>query len=122
VIEPSNDPGLISRAVALGVAGVAGVARLTPGAGVEAATYFAGGKTLGVVVQKDQVRVHVVLSQLPIAQVTERVREAAQRVLRALGAERPVEVVVEDLEVEQLPRIRRSVPLSQPKARTPRVR
>jgi hypothetical protein len=111
VIEPSNDPGVISQAVALGVAGVAGVARLTPGAGVEAATYFAGGKTVGVVVRQDQVRVYIVLSQLPIAQVTERVREVAQRVLGALGAERPVEVVVEDLEVEQLPTIPHSFAL-----------
>jgi hypothetical protein len=111
VIERSKDPGVIAQAVALGVAGVAGVARLTSGAGVEAATYWAGGKTIGVVVRQDQVRVHIVLSQLPIAQVTEGVREAAQRVLEALGAERPVEVVVEDLEVEQLPTIPHSFAL-----------
>ena len=116
MIESSSDPGVISLAVALGVAGVAGVARLTPGAGVEAATYFAGGKTVGVVVRQDQVRVYIVLSQLPIAEVAERAREAAQRVLRALGAERLVEVVVEDLEIEQLPTILRSTALpSQPK-------
>jgi hypothetical protein len=111
VIESSNDPGVIAQAVALGVAGVAGVARLSPGAGVEAATYFAGGKTVGVVVRQDQVRVHIVLGQLPIAEVAERAREAAQRVLRALGAERPVEVVVEDLDVEQLPTIPHSFAL-----------
>ena len=111
MIEPSNGPGVIAQAVALGVAGVAGVARLTSGAGVEAATYFAGGKTVGVVVRQDQVRVHIVLSQLPIVEVAERAREAAQRVLRALGAERPVEVVVEDLEVEQLPTIPHSFAL-----------
>jgi hypothetical protein len=78
VIESSDDPGVIAQAVASGVAGVAGVARLTSGVGVEAATYFAGGKTVGVVVRQDQARVHIVLSQLPIAQVTERVREVAQ--------------------------------------------
>ena len=111
MIESSNDPGVISQAVALGVAGVAGVARLTPGAGVEAATYFAGGKTVGVVVRQDQVRVHIVLSQLPIVEVAERARAAAQRVLGALGAERRVEVVVEDLEVEQLPTIPHSFAL-----------
>jgi hypothetical protein len=122
VIERSDDPGVIARTVALGVAGVAGVARLTPGAGgVEAATYYAGGRTIGVVVLKDQVAVHVVVSELPIARITERVREAAQRVLRAIGAERPVEVVVEDLEVEQLPRILPSTILPPLQARTPRV-
>jgi hypothetical protein len=120
VIEPFKDPGVISRAVALGVGGVAGVVRLTPGAGVEAATYFGGGKSVGVVVRKDQLRVHIVVSQLPIAQVTERVREAAQRVLGALGAERPVEVVVEDLEVEQLPP--HSIALPPAKTRTLRLR
>jgi hypothetical protein len=120
VIESSQDPGVISQAVALGVAGVAGVARLTAGAGVEAATYFAGGKTVGVVVRKDQLRVHIVVSQLPIAEVSERVREAAQRVLGALGAERPVEVVVEDLEVEQLPPP--SIALPPAKTRPLRVR
>ncbi|MDQ6743328.1 MAG: hypothetical protein M3Z97_10540, partial [Candidatus Dormibacteraeota bacterium] len=61
MIESSHDPGVISQAVSLGVAGVAGVARLTSGIGVEAATYFAGGKTVGVVVRQDQVRVHIVL-------------------------------------------------------------
>ncbi len=111
MIESSNNPGVIAQAVALGVAGVAGVARLTSGTGVEAATYFAGGKTVGVVVRQDQVRVHIVLSQLPIVEVAERARAAAQRVLGALGAERRVEVVVEDLEVEQLPTIPHSFAL-----------
>lgn len=121
MIKRSNDPGLIAQAVAMGVAGVAGVARLTAGSGVEAATYYAGGKTIGVVVREDQVRLHVVVSELPIAPVTERVRAAAQRVLRAHGAERPVEVVVEDLELQRLPKTLPSTILSPPKTRAVRV-
>ncbi len=122
MIDRSNNPGVIAQAVAFGVAGVAGVARLSPGAAVEAATYFAGGKTIGVVVRRDEVVVHVVVSELPLVQVTERVRKAAQRVLRALAAERPVEVVVEDLELEQLPTIRSSTVLPPLQSRTVRVR
>jgi hypothetical protein len=122
VIEPSDDPGAIARAVALSVAGVAGVGRLTSGTGVEAATYFAGGKTTGVVVRRDQVRVHIVVSELPLADVTERVREAALQVLQALSVQSPVEVVIEDLEVEQLPRILPSTVLPPSKTRTTRVR
>jgi len=122
VIERSDHPGVIAQEVALGVAGVPGVARLSAGGAVEAATYFAGGKTAGVVVRDDQVVVHIVVNELPIAQVTEHVREVAQEALQALGAARPVEVVVEDLEVEQLPRILHSTALPPLKARMARVR
>lgn len=65
---------------------------------------YAGGKTLGVVVRQDLVRLHIVVNELPLVGVAERVRDTVQRALRALGAERPVEVVVEDLELDQLPR------------------
>lgn len=122
MIERSDHPGVIAQEVALGVAGVPGVARLSPGGAVEAATYFAGGKTAGVVVREDQVVVHIVVNELPIAQVTEQVREVAQEALRAFGATRTVEVVVEDLEVEQLPRIIRSTTLPPLRARMARVR
>ncbi|PZR85738.1 MAG: hypothetical protein DLM67_25240 [Candidatus Nephthysia bennettiae] len=103
MIERTSDPGLIAQTVALHLAGLAGVARLTAGAGAEAATYYAGGKTLGVVVRQDLVRLHIVVLELPLVGVAERVRETVQRALRALGAERPVEVVVEDVELDQLP-------------------
>lgn len=38
MIERTSDPGLIAQTVALQVAGLGGVAYLTAGAGVEAAT------------------------------------------------------------------------------------
>ncbi|MDQ6899790.1 MAG: hypothetical protein M3072_09810 [Candidatus Dormibacteraeota bacterium] len=122
MIGRSEDRGVIAKAVALGVAGVPGVARLSPGGAVEAATYFAGGKLAGVVIREDQVVIHIVVNELPIARVSEHVREVAQQALRALGAARPVEVVVEDLEVEQLPRILGSTALSPSKVRMARVR
>ncbi len=122
MIERSSDPGPIAQAVAAGVAGVAGVARLTAGAGVEAATYYAGGKTIGVVVRKDQVTVHIVVMELPVARVAERVREAALEVLRALGTQHAVEVVVEDVELDKLPEIPHSAVLPRAKARRGWVR
>ncbi|MDQ6772230.1 MAG: hypothetical protein M3024_04460 [Candidatus Dormibacteraeota bacterium] len=103
MIARSSDPGRIAQALALQVAGSGGV-QLTAGAGVEAATYYAGGKTIGVVVRPDTVRIHIVISELPVARVAERVRETVQRALHELGAERPVEVVVEDVEMDRLPR------------------
>jgi hypothetical protein len=101
VIERSEDRGTVARAVAVGVARLA---RLTPGAGVEAATHFAGGKTLGVVITEDRIEVHVAVRELPVAQAAERVREAARQALGALRAERPVDVLVEDVDIDRLPR------------------
>ncbi len=103
MIEQSDDPGLIARTAAAYVAALGGLAYLTAGDGVEAATHYAGGKTVGVVVRPDLVRIHIVVRELPIAAVVERVRETTQRALGTLGAERPVEVVVEDVELDQLP-------------------
>ncbi len=66
---------------------------------VEAATYGAGEKVTGVVVDPDEVQVHIVarypLTE-PIPAIAERVRERV-----ALQAGRPAMVIVEDLEVEQ---------------------
>jgi hypothetical protein len=105
VIERSQDRGTIARAVAVAVAGLA---RLTPGSGVEAATHFAGGKILGVVVADDRIEVHVAVRELPVAQAAERVREAARRALGALRAQRPIDVLVEDLDIDSLPSFLRS--------------
>lgn len=122
MIERSSAPGPIAQAVAAAIAGVADVARLTAGAGVEAATYYAGGKTIGVVVGKDQITVHIVVMELPVARVAERVREAALEVLGALGARHAVDVVVEDVELDQLPDVPRSAMLPPAKARRGTVR
>lgn len=66
----------------------------------EAATYGAGEKVSGVVVDPDEVRVHIV-ARYPLAEplpaLAERVRERVA--LRSEG--RPTTIIVEDLEVEQ---------------------
>lgn len=96
------DPGPVARTVAARVAGVPGVAGLSGGQGVEAATYYAGGKTTGVVMHEGIVAVHVVVDVLPVGAVAERVREAAEGALAGLGCSARVEVVIEDVLVSGL--------------------
>jgi len=90
----------LAREVAAAVAQTDGVARLTPGRGVEAATYYPGGKTQGVVVTGEG---SVVISALPVVKVVERVQRAVGDVLARYGEPRRVGVVVEDLVLERLP-------------------
>ena len=49
------DRAVLAAAVAAALARVPGVARLSPGTGVEVATQFAGGKVVGVGVRGDAV-------------------------------------------------------------------
>ena len=98
----------LARAVAAGVVKTAGVARLSPGHGVEAATYYPGGKIQGVIVRDDgSVEVHVVLAALPVADVVERVQRSVEEGARAGCGGQPrvcrVDVVVEDLMLDRLP-------------------
>ena len=77
-----------------------GVHSLGTGRYAEAATYGPGEKVTGVVVDRYEVRVHIVVRYPlvePIPALAERVRERVAA--RAEG--RPTTVVVEDLEVEQ---------------------
>jgi len=97
------DLGHVARTVAARIAGVPGVAGLSAGLGVEVATYYAGGKTAGVVVHDGVVAVHVVIETLPVAAVAERVRQAAQNGLTELGCTARVDVVIEDVVLGGLP-------------------
>jgi hypothetical protein len=95
----------ISTAVRDAALGVPGVAALTGGPGVEVATRFPGGKVSGVRLGAE-VEVHVVLDRLPVEPVAERVRRAVRAAARAAGApDRPVRVVVDDLEPVALARV-----------------
>ena len=102
-IPTTNDRATLAQAVAAGVLAVPGVARLSGGRGVEAATLYPGGKVVGVVADEQAVRVHVVAGQLPLAPLVQEVRAAVAIVLAGLGAARVVDLVVEDLELDQLP-------------------
>jgi hypothetical protein len=93
----------LAQAVAAAVGAVPGVARLTGGGGVEAATLYPGGKVIGVVVDAHAVTVHVVAGELPLASLITRVQAAVAAVLADLGASQAVDLVVEDLDLPQLP-------------------
>jgi hypothetical protein len=80
------------------VRAVPGVARLAPGTAAEVATYFAGGKVVGVRLVGDTVRVHVVVDRLPAPPVAAQVEAAVLAVLAGAGDPRPVQVVVEDVD------------------------
>ena len=90
----------LARAIREAALATTGVHSMGNGRYVEAATYGAGEKITGVVVDPDEVRVHIVaLYPLvePIPALAERVRESVTP--RAGG--RPTTIVVEDLEVQQ---------------------
>jgi hypothetical protein len=93
----------LAQAVAAAVGAVPGVARLTGGSGVEAATLYPGGKVVGVVVDAHTVTVHVVAGELPLASLIARVRAVVVAVLADLGAGQAVDLVVEDLDLPKLP-------------------
>ncbi|MDP9426366.1 MAG: hypothetical protein M3P37_10135 [Actinomycetota bacterium] len=90
----------LARAVRETALATAGVHSMGSGRYAEAATYGAGEKVTGVVVDPSSVRVHIIarypLTE-PIPSLAERVRERVA--LRTEG--RPAMIVVEDLEVEQ---------------------
>ena len=102
-IPSTVDRSTLAQAVAAGVLAVPGVARLSGGRGVEAATLYPGGKVVGVVADDQAVRVHVVAGRLPLGPLVQEVRAAVAIVLAGLGAARVVDLVVEDLELDQLP-------------------
>jgi hypothetical protein len=100
---PRLDRGAVARAIAAGVVNVPGVLRLDQGSGVEVATYWPGGRTIGVVLRSDRLSVHVVVDRLPLADLAGAIAAVARTVLRAVGLELPVEVVVAGLETDRLP-------------------
>jgi hypothetical protein len=102
-VPTTVDRATLAQAVAAGVLAVPGVARLSGGRGVEAATLYPGGKVVGVVADDQAVRVHVVAGRLPLGPLVREVRAAVAIVLAGLGAARVVDLVVEDLELDQLP-------------------
>jgi hypothetical protein len=90
----------LARAVSEAALATSGVYSLGTGRYAEAATYGPGEKVTGVVVNPDEVRVHIVVRYPlaePIPALAERVRE---RVASRAGG-RLTTVVVEDLKVTQ---------------------
>ena len=88
------------------VLAVPGVARLSPGSGVEVATLFAGGKVVGLRLSGETVAVHIVADRGPLPAIADEVAVAARLVLAAAGDDRAVTVVIEDVEAGALDRRR----------------
>lgn len=93
-----DDDLRLARAVSEAALTTEGVYALGTGRYVEAATYGPGEKVTGVVVEPDEVRVHIVARYPPpesLPALAERIRE---RVAQSVG-DRTTMVVVEDVEV-----------------------
>ena len=97
------DRAVLAAAVASALARVPGVARLSPGPGVEVATQFAGGKVVGVAVRDDAVVAHLVIDRLPLDQVARAARAAAEAALADLGVARRLDLVIDDVDLDHLP-------------------
>ena len=97
------DRAVLAASVASALTQVPGVARLSPGAGVEVATQFAGGKVVGVGVRDDAVVAHLVIDRLPLDQVARAARAAAETALADLGVARRLDLVIDDVDLDRLP-------------------
>ena len=89
----------LALAAADAALGVPGVARLSPGSGVEVSTQYAGGKVLGIRLGGERAEVHIVADRVPLPPITDQVGAAVGAVLAAAGESKPVTVVVADVEV-----------------------
>jgi hypothetical protein len=95
-----DDDLRLARAVSEAALTTEGVYALGTGRYVEAATYGAGEKVTGVVVNPDEVRVHIVARYPPaesLLALAERIRERVAPRAR----NRTATVIVEDVEVSQ---------------------
>jgi hypothetical protein len=97
------DRAALAASVASALTQVPGVARLSPGTGVEVATQFAGGKVVGVGVRDDAVIAHLVIDRLPLDQVARAARAAAESALADLGAAHRLDLVIDDVDLDRLP-------------------
>jgi hypothetical protein len=97
------DRAALAAAVATALTQVPGVARLSPGTGVEVATQFPGGKVVGVGVRDDAIVAHLVVDRLPLDQVARAARAAAEAALADLGIARRLDLVIDDVDLDHLP-------------------
>jgi hypothetical protein len=96
----------LAAAVAEAVTRVPGVARLSPGSGLEVAVQYRGGKVVGIELTDRRLAIHVVIDRLPLVPVAEAIRRQVDEVLAgwADGETTPtVDVVIEDVDLDDLP-------------------
>lgn len=99
-MDTSTEDLKIARAAAEAALSVEGVRSLGRGVYAEAATYGAGEKVVGVVVQPEEVTVHVVVGYPPPGPLPEVAGKVRRRVAPHAGG-RAASVVVEDLETSE---------------------
>ena len=102
---PGFDPGprgRVALVVAAAVDTVSG-ARRSRGIGIEVATQYRGGRTVGVQLSEARVEVHVIAERPEVAAVARAVHDVTREALDALGDPRGVTVVIDDLDVVSLP-------------------
>ena len=97
------DRAVLATSVASALTQVPGVARLSPGTGVEVATQFAGGKVVGVAVRDNTVVAHLVVDRLPLDRVARAARVAGEAALADLGVARRLDLVIDDVDLDHLP-------------------
>jgi phenylpyruvate tautomerase PptA (4-oxalocrotonate tautomerase family) len=101
--QPSSRRRELAESVAAAVDEVAG-ARRTFGSGVvECSTLYPGGRVEGVALRDESVVVCVALARLPVPAVAGEVTAAARAALNALGDRRRVDVMIDDLDLDELP-------------------
>jgi len=103
IARPATRRRDLALAVAAAAESVPGI-RMTAGhSRIEISTLYPGGRVAGVSLGEKAVIVSVVASRLPIPAVAEEVAVAVRAALEERDDRRPVEVVVDDIDLDQLP-------------------
>jgi hypothetical protein len=87
----------LAKSIEDAVIATPGVAALHPGFDVEVATYYSGGKVVGLSLSGDTVDIYVTADRVPLRAVADDAAAAAAQVLAAVGDQRPVNIVVADV-------------------------
>ena len=96
------DRGRLAHALREAVGRVAGVSRLVADGPVETAAHYPGGTVPGVGLCGDELLIRIAVTRLPVEPVASQAVRAARRVLDQAGDDRPVHVVVADIDIDRL--------------------
>ncbi|GAA2530007.1 hypothetical protein [Pilimelia columellifera] len=95
----THDTVALAAALSAAAEAVPGVGRLVPGDGATyVSTQYPGGRIDGVRLGADRVELYVSVDRLPAQPVADTVAATATRILRAHQDQRPLHVVVADIE------------------------
>jgi len=91
----------LARAAREAALATEGVRRLGTGRWAEAATYGPGDKVSGVVVEPDEVEIHIVVSYPLVGSIPALAQRVREKVSLIVGG-RATTIVIDDLEVDQV--------------------